>query len=582
MINNYLKRVVSSHMGLVLMVFSFVIGWRVLVITCSHTPPHWRATAKGIGSTAWFRDDFYPNKDGTCVVFSQETEKGVGIFFCNAGSEKTKLLCEQKENGYSRQRFGMLGWSPDDKLFAYAVPLDRQLNPGQREEQIVVCDGLSGETAAKIPAEPGLTQIAWLSPQSFAYLTYNQDVRVWRQKTGGSWAQLYNYPNIVSGKLETIENSFTTTSKNSVAWQKGNEIWTLDFSTSACKKIWESTTNQLEGFTYSKETREYHLICSDETGWFFVDLDPQGSVLDMTRNGKQERYAYLRDEAGTNVFYIKTKADSQPTRVVWPGAVEDHRGPIGDYISNGKYLYGDYLFFTGDLPGRPVGLWRYNIRNGISRCLASGLKHPFAYDRIVLPQNGVITNALGEQMSYHVWEPVKVDAGKKYPLVITQTTYGPNNLLLAQEGYYFAMVARPYWNDKTVYNWPADVMALYEIMIKNPNIDTNRVFLFATSMDTSFLRQLVSEKPDLWRGAILITPEAVPKLSSWHNPKIFIVAGANQAGEVDRLTKFQDTAAADLGIPVKLVLQKGVEHISRSVATERARTVQLAKFLVEN
>ena len=125
-------------------------------------------------------------------------------------------------------------------------------------------------------------------------------------------------------------------------------------------------------------------------------------------------------------------------------------------------------------------------------------------------------------------------------------------------------------------------MALYAMMIKNPNIDTNRVFLFATSWDTDFLSRLVSENPGLWKGAILITPSSVPDLSSWDNPKIFIVAGKNQAGEIDRLTKYQDTAAADFGVPVKLVLQKGAEHISRSVSTERARAVQLAKFLVEN
>ena len=105
------------------------------------------------------------------------------------------------------------------------------------------------------------------------------------------------------------------------------------------------------------------------------------------------------------------------------------------------------------------------------------------------------------------------------------------------------MVARPYWSDKTIYNWPADVTALYEMMIKNPNIDTNRVFLFATSWDTSFLSQLVSQKPDLWKGAILITPSAVPDLSSWHNPKIFVVAGANQTGEIGRLRGYQDAAA---------------------------------------
>jgi pimeloyl-ACP methyl ester carboxylesterase len=212
------------------------------------------------------------------------------------------------------------------------------------------------------------------------------------------------------------------------------------------------------------------------------------------------------------------------------------------------------------------------------------LKHPLARASIVVPRSGAITNALGKQMSCHVWEPVKVDAGKKYPLIITQTTYGwsPYQQIAAQEGYYFATVARPYWSDKTIYNWGADVMALYSMMAKNPNIDTNRVFLFATSWDTAFLSQLVSEKPDLWRGAILITPSTVPDLSSWHNPKIFVVAGKNQAGEIERLTQYQDAAAAGLGVPVKLFLQKGAEHISRSVATERARTMQLAKFLAEN
>ena len=310
MINNYLKRAVSNRigLGLVLMTVLVVVGWRLLVIACNHTPPHWRAIAREIGSIAWFKDDVYPNKEGTRVVFSQETEKGVGVFFCNAGSEKTKLLCEQRENGYSWQRFGMLGWSPDDKFFAYAIPLEHRLNEGQREEQIVVCDGLSGETKAQIPGDPDLTQIAWLSPQSFAYLTYNQDVRVWMQKADGSWSQTHIYTKNANDRLEAIENSFTATSENSVAWRKGNEIRTLDFSTSAFKKIWGSDSNTLERFTYSKEAGEYHLICSDKTGWLFVDLDPQGSVLDVTRDKKhEERYAYLRDESGTMYFISKPK-----------------------------------------------------------------------------------------------------------------------------------------------------------------------------------------------------------------------------------------------------------------------------------
>jgi predicted esterase len=591
MISHYLKRAISNRvgLGLAIIVILFIVGCRLLVIACSHTPSHWRAIAGEIGSVAQFREDYYPvypNQDGTRIGFLQETEKGVGIFFCDTDSGKTKLLCEQKEDGYSWQRFGMLGWSPDDKLFAYAVPLDHRLNPGQREEQIVLCDSLSGEAAAKIPEDPDLTEIAWLSPQEFACLTYDQHVTVWKKKKrSGEWAQSLAYTNIASGRVETIQNSFTATSESSVAWQKGDEIWTLDFSTSTLKKIWESdVTYQLEGFTYSRETKGYHLICRDDIGWFFIDLDPQGSALDVTRAENRGEYAYSRDEAGTNVFYIKTKTDVQPTRVFWQGAVEDNIGPIEDYKSSGKYLYGNYLFFTGDLPGQPVGLWRYNIQDGMSRCLVSGLKRPLVHARIVNPQGGAVTNTLGKQMSYHVWEPVNVQAGKKYPLIITQAPYGwpQYQQVAAQEGYYFAIVDRPYWSDKTIYHWSADVMALYSMMAKNPNVDTNRVFLFGFSWSADFLSQLMSEEPDLWKGAILINPAALPDLSSLlHNPRLFIVAGKDQAGEIDRLTKYQDTAAK-LGVPVKLVLQKGSGHIPRSVATERERTVQFARFLVEN
>ena len=48
--------------------------------------------------------------------------------------------------------------------------------------------------------------------------------------------------------------SFEAVSPSSVAWQIGgqkNEIWLLNFETKAPVKIWESTTNKLEGFTYT-------------------------------------------------------------------------------------------------------------------------------------------------------------------------------------------------------------------------------------------------------------------------------------------------------------------------------------------
>src|SRR5208283_651998 len=125
-------------------------------------------------------------------------------------------------------------------------------------------------------------------------------------------------------------------------------------------------------------------------------------------------------------------------------------------------------------------------------------------------------------------------------------------------------------------------MQLYETLANNPNIDTNLVYLFATSAESGYLSQFVAEKPDLWRGVILLNPVVEPGLSNTHLSRIFIVGGTDDVNNsVEQLTKYQDEAAR-AGIPVKLVVQNGVQHITRSIATERERTRQFARFLLEN
>jgi hypothetical protein len=560
---------------LILMVIVFIGMWRLSALV--HRPAHLKI-AKEIGSVAQFHEDLAPNPSGSGVVFSQETEKGAGLFFCNATTGKTKLLAEQRERNYDAHRFGMLGWSPDGKLFAYAV-----FNGAKQEPEVIIGDGASGETTGEMAVDGGITEVAWLSPQSFAFLNYNQDVSVREQNADGKWIESRAYHKVASGTLPFSKNSFTAISINSVAWQRGNEIWALDFETSAFKKIWESDTNTLKSFTYSKETGDFQLVCSDESGWYLIYLNREGAVLEVSRNENRTRYAYLKDEAGLNTFYAKTESDLQPTRVFWQGAVEDHIGPIGDYEGSGKYLYGDYLYFAGDLQNQPTGLWQYNLKNGTSRCLVSGLKQPLDDAQIIMPEGGAITNSLGKPMSYHVWSPTHIVAGKKYPLVLAQTPYVwlQYPQVAAQEGYYFAIVDRPFWSDETIYNWAADVKALYAEMAKNPNVDTNNVYLYGCSWETDFLSQLMSEQSNLWKGAILINPSDLPDVTTLQGTKLFVVDGRDDSGAVERLTKYQDEAAT-LGVPVTLMLQSGSAHIPRSVATERGRTVQFAKFLADN
>ncbi len=124
-------------------------------------------------------------------------------------------------------------------------------------------------------------------------------------------------------------------------------------------------------------------------------------------------------------------------------------------------------------------------------------------------------------------------------------------------------------------------MCLYKILVKNPNIDASRIYLSGASAETGLLNQLLVEKPDLWRGVILLSPSVLPDLSEVHMSSLFIVDGSNDGDALARLTKYQDQAAAE-GIRVKLMFLNGAGHITRSTTGYREQLEQLAEFLSDN
>jgi len=110
--NPYTKRQIQSLSGLWLAILSvaLVIAWRERVV--AHKPAHLMKMADELGWIGHFHSGLYPNHSNTGLLFSQTTETGVGVYFCSATGGKKKLICEQAEKGWSWQKYGMLGWSP--------------------------------------------------------------------------------------------------------------------------------------------------------------------------------------------------------------------------------------------------------------------------------------------------------------------------------------------------------------------------------------------------------------------------------------------------------------------------------------
>jgi hypothetical protein len=126
------------------------------------------------------------------------------------------------------------------------------------------------------------------------------------------------------------------------------------------------------------------------------------------------------------------------------------------------------------------------------------------------------------------------------------------------------------------------VLGLYETLVKHTNIDTNRVFFYTFSAEALDTAQVLNVKPGICKGAILIVPGAVPIWSSEQLSKVFIAGGLDDDLIRPKVYTNYLSEAAKVGITLRLILQPGVQHLPNSLATERQRAQQFARFLLEN
>ena len=556
-----------TGLWLALGVVLLVSGWRLFIIAGQR---HLLAVASEVGSVPQFRERMFASGDGSSLVYYRETENGLGTYFYNTASGKNRMLFEQREFGFN----GFLGtviWSPDDRLLACAYKNDT--DPQHPKREIDIFDAVSGETIMKIDAI-WESRFIWLSSDSFAYTRYNGAWLVYERKPDGKWEQTQVVNRF--GRDEYLYNLIAT-SPHSVAWEQENEIWTHNLTTGAEMKIWPAT-NTLYGFTYDDGTGDLLLNCGDESGPLTIRFHPprfdetQGTILETSRRFNRTRWVGLRIEQGIYSFTIMTGTNSAPMRFDWDGMAEDYK------------LAGDSLYFVGNRANETPGIWQYNLTTKEVRCLVSNPKEEFKLVKAFAPSVGMGVATQGRQISYHLWKPEHISPGKKYPLIIGQTHYiwNPYQQVATAAGCYYVAADRATWADN-IDNWPEDVLELHDILAKDPNIDTNRIFLTAFSAEARDVNQVLATKPGICKGVILFNPGVEPDLSQAHLSRMLIFGGKDDdAGTpVAQLEQYQNTAAK-AGIPVTLIIQEGAQHIVRSVATERERTRQFARFLLEN
>lgn len=560
-------------------VLTIMTSWRLLVIKTR--PAHVREIANELSSIGEFRSRPRPNNTGDKILFTQATENGIGMYLFDITSGKKQLIQEQPQKDYSVLKFRLLGWSPDDKQFAYLTGILK----GQ--SQIIICDS-SGKKTGNVFVFRGIEDFTWLSPNAVAYMSWpDRDLLVFKQKPDGAWGRTQTFKKI--GDEDTAEFiTLTATSYHSVVWQENDALMSFDFASNSPVQIWRSTTNVLERFYFSQETGKFLLTCGDKTGdslfkfelpdrFFGGSCSNLGSVSSQSNsvlhalwiNGEKE-IAWFQRDLGQGTVFLKTNSSAEPLAV-------SSRGSAYSFAKSGNKL------FVIDCPvGASPGIWEYNPISLSSNLVFSSQQHDFKYAKNIASLTGIITNTSGRKIAYHLWPSPQYSNNEKSMLLIGQTPYTWNawEEVAANCGACVVSIDRPTFHSPELNNWGADVIDVYRELSRDPRINTNSLFLFARSAETIELTSMLEHGPNLWKGAIFFNPVTFPEagLPTLRLSKIMIDSGMDDRNNLEMVPKFLQRAS-EAGIPTTLVLHKDAGHTYHASSTEREQAEEVVKFL---
>lgn len=562
--------------------------------------------ASELASAKEFFKEPGPNHSGTKLFYAQTSENGVTAYLVDTATGEKKFLYEHEQSHLDG--VGLLGWSPDDKLFAYAVRAP--------EGKIIICDGDSGDPVGSVSESKILQQGVWLSAEAFVYVNTDQGMGAVR-KSGNEWKKgrlftrkagdvqkssaTLTTAGQTSGKtagtrrarsahnpipIEDQIEHLTAISDTAVAWQQGGGIWNCEIGADTPSKIWDSTTNTLLDFYFSRQREIFLLHCKDDDSEFVASFYPASiwhnerltnfDRLSQSRASTLTNFAFVNDGKGyvflvrspaSDLISIRPDGSSEPLSLSWDSV---------DYLVANE----GHLFVLGSSTNGPSGIWDYDIKLRSLNSIVSGLDRPFQYARITSPTDNIATNFSGGKVSFRLWPAANFVPGRKYPLVISVSgrKWRAQEASIPNAGSFLASVETDWSKD-----FQGDIAAVVRASAQNPNIDPNHLYIVGVSAGAAAAAYVVMGQPKLWRGAILLSPVYFPPPSRIKGVEFLLDSGDNDAylkekGGVKKLMDFQE-AAARFGVPVSLSIHSHASHVYRSGVAEKERIRQMMEFL---
>lgn len=516
-----------------------------------------------------------------------------------------------QQEGATMDFENVLGWSPDNRYLL--VPLRN--NPTQLSHQLAVCEGDDGSFLKFITLPAAAHEVVWLNTNTLVVLTHSARFCLVNLDSDSS-LNAFGKKGVVNLKQPQLDRNNkghhwpTRISDREIAYIDGGNVWKLNLLTGKYRQLSHFTNSTLEWLDYNPSNKTF--------------------LFNLTDNGNNKGsslYCFNPDDATDNGLTPVTVSRVSSNGVIHTPVVHALKG---QWALNGQGIafvkdtliiesedtnLSTNLFVNGHVqsysvsPDRkkiytlaatnsePLSLWEYDIADQELRNVVPATERQFIFSRVVDPVGVAFTDQsinkfpeLIKTLAYKCVPPVNLDAHKKYPAVIhspRDSRWAPDAQVFANAGIYcvYAPSAASLPGAGNLSPQAQAVLATYYEVLKNPNVDSHRIYLIGYSAETEkTLTELIQYNPDFWRGALFMSPTSFPEIprEAQRYPSIFISTGEEDKDEYkDAINKFVQVACQRT-VPIRVNRLQHSGHILASTKLLEERYAATAKFILEN
>jgi dipeptidyl aminopeptidase/acylaminoacyl peptidase len=524
-----------------------------------------------------------PSVSGQKIAYMQSDEKGRAMFTLDMASRRSTKVPDRYEI------VRLYGWSPDDRYLLF-----KDLH--NKKEWLNVHDFVRNTNAlAAKDQSTRVDQAIWASSNELAFISMDAgeaELRLGPLGSNGSALESFDSPGTMDYLLPM--------SSRSLAWIKEREIWSIDLTTSNRTQLTSGASPQYLWLTYCQSNKEFLYCSKDASDWrhlYRLKADDGNSPRpvqltfgdEQTYNGQWiengDGYAFVGNRSNNFYLAIRTRDTRQNTNLFWSGNV------IGYRVLN----QGEKIYAAASLGPEPPGIWEYDVKNCALSSIVPGTNAPFHLSAIISQKSAFTPSFDGLRIPYYIIPPRGLTEGIKYPAVIGIPPEG-GQFMRAWEKYpqfianigAFHIGVNPRGSDGYGTSYKRnhredshkDVYAVYNEIIKSPQIDRKRIFLMAYSNASEDANLLARTYPDLWAGVIIISG-AMPEypFTSRKNPNYLIFMGEQDSPRMLKHARDFEKWSKTNTFKATFVYDKNTAHHISDIEVDKRLGKEIAKFI---